>query len=291
MGWVTGAVGDEDTIVVLSNLVDGVVVRENSDRGSSANQAAKNVLLHTAVNEGNVVLGTGGLDNEGSLGADTLDQVNLTRVDVAFVLVGIILLANGDTGKGRTLLSKEGDDLSGINARDGRHTLSGAPLAEGLDSGPVAVVEGNVGDDNTSALDMGGLEVLEEVELVSLVGRDSVVANQGLSEDENLASVRGVGHGLGVTDERGGENGFTRDVGIGAKGLASEERTISNSQSSRDRRSWSSGRSSFEGHLPALAARSKGLPGQVSDLEESARSRRGLGRGVGKLLGQLGEHG
>lgn len=36
MGRVTGAVGDEDTIVVLSNLVDGVVVGEDGDGSTSA---------------------------------------------------------------------------------------------------------------------------------------------------------------------------------------------------------------------------------------------------------------
>ena len=119
-----------------------------------------------------------------------------------------------------------GDDSTGVDARDSRHALASAPLAETLDGGPVAVVEGDIGDDNTSALDMRGLEVLEQVELVSLVGGNTVVADEGLGEDENLAAVREIGHGLGVTDKRGGENSLSRDVGVGAEGLALEDGTI-----------------------------------------------------------------
>ena len=54
VGWVTGAVGDEDTVEVVGDLVDGVVEGEDSDTGTTADQAAKNVLLDTAVDESNV---------------------------------------------------------------------------------------------------------------------------------------------------------------------------------------------------------------------------------------------
>jgi len=45
MGRVTGTVGDEDTVKVLRNLVDGVVVREDGNGSTSADQATKDVLL------------------------------------------------------------------------------------------------------------------------------------------------------------------------------------------------------------------------------------------------------
>lgn len=94
MSRVTGTVGDEDTVKVLRNLVDGVVVGEDSDGSTSADQAAKNVLLDTTVDEGNVKRGTRGLNNEGSLGGNTLHKVDLTRVDEALVLIGIVLFTN-----------------------------------------------------------------------------------------------------------------------------------------------------------------------------------------------------
>jgi len=136
---------------------------------------------------------------------------------------------------------------------------------------------------------VGGLEVLEKVELVTGGRGNTVVSNQGLGEDENLASVGGVGHGLGVSNEGGGENSFTRNVGVGTESLALENGTISNGKSGGERSSRSSSSNGGERHVPALAA-SNSLLGQVSDLKHSsARSRRGLGRGFGKGS-QSGEH-
>jgi hypothetical protein len=289
MGRVTGTVGDEDTVKVLRNLVDGVVVREDSDGSTSADQAAKNVLLDTTVDKGNVKRGTGRLNNEGSLGGNTLHKVDLTGVDEALILIGIVLFTNRDSSQGRALLTKVSNNGTGINTRDSGNALSGAPLAQTLDGSPVAVVDSDIGDNDTSALNVGGLEVLEKVELVAGGGGNTVVANQGLGEDEDLSSVGGVGHGLGISNERGGEDGFTRNVGVGAESLALEDGTISNSKSSGERSSRSSSSNSRERHSPALAA-SNSLLRQVSDLKHSsARSRRGLGRGVGKGS-QSGEH-
>lgn len=224
--WVAGAVGDEDTVKVVGNLVDRVVVREDGERSTTADQAAEDVLLDTAVDQSNVEVSVGRLNHEGSLGADTLDQVDLARVDKAFVLIGIVLVANGDPSEGRTLLSEEGDNGSSIDAGNGGNTLASTPIAQTLDGGPVAVLKGDVGDNNTSTLNVRRLKVLQKVVLVTLTGGNAVVANQGLGEDEDLATVRGVGHGFGVADERSGEDGLARDVSVGAKGLASENGAI-----------------------------------------------------------------
>jgi len=289
MGRVTGTVGDEDTIEVLRDLMDGVIIGKDCDGSTSADQATKDILLDTAVDQSNVERSTGGLNNEGSLGGDTLDQVDLAGINETLILVGIVLFSNGDPSQGRALLSEVGDNSAGINARDGGNSLSGAPLAKTLDGSPMAVVDSDIGDNDTSTLNVGGLEVLEKVILVSDGGGNAVVANQGLSEDEDLASVGGVGHGLGVANKRGGEDGLTRDVGIGAESLALENRTVSNGESGGDRSSRSSSSSSSEGHSPALATSNSFLR-QVSDVKHgSARSRRGLGRGFGKGS-QSGEH-
>lgn len=226
MSWVTGAVGDEYTIKVLGNLVDGVVVREDGDGGTSANQAAQDVLLNTAVDKSDVQGGTGALDNEGSLGGDSLDKVDLAGINEALVLVGIVLVTNRDPSKGRTLLSEVGDDGTSVNTRDGGDTLAGAPLTEALDGSPMAVVQGHIGDDDTGTLDVGRLEVLEKVVLVTLVRGHTVVANQGLCKDQDLASVGGIRHGLRVSHKGGGEDGLARDVGVGTESLASEDGTI-----------------------------------------------------------------
>jgi hypothetical protein len=154
VGWVTRTVGDEDTVVVLRNLVDGVVVRKDGDGGTAVDQASQNVLLDTTVNESNVEIGTGRLDDKRGFGAHALDEVDLTRVDEALVFVGIVLFTNGNPSKGRTLLSEEGDNLTSINAGDGGNTLTGTPLAQTLNSSPVTVVERYIGHDNTSTLNV-----------------------------------------------------------------------------------------------------------------------------------------
>jgi hypothetical protein len=90
----------------------------------------------------------------------------------------------------------------------------------------MAVPQSIVLDDDTGGLDVGRLEVAEQAVLVPGGGGDAIVANQWLGEDENLATVGGIGHRLGVSDERGGEDGLARDVGLGAERLAREDGSI-----------------------------------------------------------------
>lgn len=194
MGRVTRSVGDEDAVEVVSDLVDGVLVREDGDSGTSADETSHDVLLDTAVNQGDVELGIGRGDHEGSFRADALDEVDLSGVNKALVFVLIVLFTDGDAGERRTLFSEIGDDVSGVDTRDGGNALTSAPVAERLDGGPMGIFRSNISDYNTGALDVRRLKVLEEVVLVSLVGGDSVVADQGLCEDENLATVGRVGH-------------------------------------------------------------------------------------------------
>lgn len=62
--------------------------------------------------------------------------------------------------------------------------------------------------------------------LVAGVGGDAVVADQRLCEDEDLATVGGVGHRLGVADEGGREDGFTGNVRLGSERLAFEDGAV-----------------------------------------------------------------
>ena len=232
VGGVTGAVGDEDTIEVVGDLVDGVVEGKDSDAGATANQAAENVLLDTAVNDGNVRVRVGSGNVEGLLGADLTNQVNLLGVSEGLILVGVVLLADSDTGKRRTLLTQVGNNGTSVNTRDSRHTLTSTPLAQTLDGSPVTVLLGDIGDDDTSSLQVGRLEVLQESIGVLLGGGDTVVADQRLGENQNLTTVGGIGQGLGVTDQGGGEDSLAGDVGAGTEGLSGKHRTITDSESS-----------------------------------------------------------
>ena len=232
VGGVTGTVGDEDTVKVVSHLVDRVVVGEDGDTGATVDQATQDVLLDTTVDHGNMALGVTGADMERRLGADLTDKVDLLGIGESLVLIGIVLLTDGDTGQRRTLLTKIGDNGTSVDTRDGGNTLTGTPFSETLDGRPVAVTLGHIGNDDTSSLKVGGLEVLEQAVTVLLRGGDTVVANQRLGEDQNLATVGGIGQGLGVTDQRGGEDGFTGNVGASSKGLSVKDGTISDGESS-----------------------------------------------------------
>jgi len=81
----------------------------------------------------------------------------------------------------------------------------------------VAVLGGVIRHDDAADLDPLGLKVLEEAKLVSVAVRDAVVANQRLGEDDDLATVGGISHGLGVTHQAGGEHQLPRDRQRGAK--------------------------------------------------------------------------
>lgn len=231
VSWVTGAVGDEDTVEVVGHLVDGVVEGEHRDAGTTADQTTQNVLLDTTVDDGDVALRIGGAHVERSLGADLADQVDLFRIGESLVLVSVVLLADGDTSEGRTPLTQIGDDSPSIDTGDGRNAFTSTPLAERLDSSPVAVLLSHIGHNHASGLQVGGLEILEKTVLVPLSRRHAVVANQGLSEDQDLTTVGRIGQRLGIPNQRGGEDGFTGDVGASSEGLAVENRTISNRES------------------------------------------------------------
>ncbi len=160
MGRVTRAVGDEHTIEVVGDLVDRVVVREHGDRCATADQAAQDVLLDTTVDQGNVEGGVGVGNDERSLGAHALDQVDLTGVDETLILVGIVLVTNRNPGERGTLLTEVCDNGTGIDASNGGDALPSAPVTQALNGRPVAVFLSDIGHDNSGALDVGRLEVL-----------------------------------------------------------------------------------------------------------------------------------
>lgn len=270
---VTGTVGDEDTIEVVSHLVDGEVKGEHGHAGTAVDQAAQDVLLDTTIDDSHVTLGVTTAHMEGSLGADLANKVNLLRVGEGLILIGIVLFTDGDAGQRGSLLTQIGDDGASVNARNGGDALASAPFPKALDGSPVAVPFGHVGHDHTGSLQVGRLKVLEQAMLVLFERRHTVVPNERLGEDQDLTPVGRVGQGLGVTHERGGENSLPRDVGAGSKGLTVEDRTIS------DRK-----RGPFRGRL--LRHRS----GHETGLETSFDGREGRGPGGQCLAQTSGEH-
>lgn len=233
MGWVTGAVGNEYTVEVVGDLVDRVVEWEHSDTGSTVDETTENVLLDTTVDDSNVELGITVAHVERRLGAHLADKVDLLGIGECLVLIGIVFFANGDTGQRRSLFTEIGDNGTGINTRDCGDTLTSAPLAKTLNSGPVAVLLGDIGDNNTSRLKIRRFKVFQKTVIVLLEGWHTVVANQGLGKDQDLSPVGGVGQRLRVADQRGGEDSLTRDVGTSSKRLAMENWSIPNGEGGR----------------------------------------------------------
>jgi len=233
VGWVTGTVGDEDTIEVVGNLVDGVIEGEDGDTRATADQAAENVLLDATVNNSNVRVRVASGNVERLLGADLTNQVDLLGIGESLILIGIVLFTNGDTSQRRTLLTQIGDNGTGINSRNSRHTFTSTPLAQTLDGSPVTVLLGDIGNNNTSGLEVGGFEIFQKSVGVLLSGGNTIVADQRLGENQDLTTIGGIGQGLGVSDQRGGENSLARDVGASTEGLSGKHRTITDGESGR----------------------------------------------------------
>lgn len=161
VGGVAGAVGDEDSVKVVGNGVDGVVVGKDRDVGAAGDEGAENVFLDAAVNDGDVGVGTMTCrDVEGGLCGDFVDEVDGAWVEESFVLVCVVLFADGDAGEGGAAFTEKRDEGAGVYAGDCGDAFALAPVSEGLYSGPVGVAQGDVSDDDTDALDVGGFKVL-----------------------------------------------------------------------------------------------------------------------------------
>lgn len=150
----------------------------------------------------------------------------MLRVDEGFVLVGVVFLADCEASQGATFFTEVGDDGAGVDAGDGCNAFASTPGGEGLNGRPVGVLECVVSYDDTGTLDVWRLKVAEQSVLVTDVAWDTVVADQWLGEDEDLTTVRWVGHGLWVADKGGGEDCLAGDAGLGSKGLAVENWSI-----------------------------------------------------------------
>lgn len=189
MGWVTRAIRDEYTIEVVGYLVDGEIIWEDRNTGTTTDQASQNVLLDTAIDDSDMHITIVGADVEWSLGTDFLHQVDLLGIDESLVLIGVVFLSNCDSGQRRSNFSQVSDDGTGIDTGDGRNTFTSTPLAQTLHSSPVTVFLGIVCNNNTHALDVWGFEVFEEAVIISSGRGDTVVTDERLGEDKDLSTV------------------------------------------------------------------------------------------------------
>lgn len=145
---------------------------------------------------------------EWRLGADFSDQVDLLWINKCLIFILVVLFSDADPSKTGSLLSQVSDNSSSVNTSNGWDAFSRAPLAQAFDGGPVRVFLCHIRDDHANSLNVGTFEVLIEPVLISVAGRDTIVPNQRLGKDQDLAPIRWIGEGLGIADERSSKHGF-----------------------------------------------------------------------------------
>src|SRR5436190_18890013 len=78
MGWIAGAIGNEDAIKVMGHFMNRIVVRENSHTSSPGDKTSENVFLDTTIDHGDMAgAATGATNMERSFRADSAYQVDL----------------------------------------------------------------------------------------------------------------------------------------------------------------------------------------------------------------------
>ena len=240
---VTRSVGDKNSIKMMGDFVNTIVIGENGDTSPSPYQAAKNIFFHTAIDDSNVQIAIARTDMEWCLGADFADQIDLLWINEGFTLldlIRIILLANGNTGQRRTLFSQICDygtsihccawatdkinPVRGFGLTSGycRHSLPCTPFAEALNSSPVTILFRHIRHHYPHSLQMRRFKVSQQPIFITSWRWHSIIANKRLCEDENLATIRWVGQWFWVTNQRSGEYGFTGNVQFGPERLAAE---------------------------------------------------------------------
>lgn len=121
-----------------------------------------------------------------------------------------------DASKEGTTLANllgEGTSIDAVNSGD---VVIREPLGQGLLCGPMRVLPRVRTDDEAGNVDAIRLKVFGQSMVVDdgLVG-DTVVADEGVGEDEDLATVGRVRQGLGVADHAGVEHHLAGDRGVG----------------------------------------------------------------------------
>lgn len=206
--WVSGTVGKEETVELIADLVEIVVPGEDGDGSSTTSEGTEDVGLGTKVEEGNldVSLGVEGVD---LLGRHLVDKV----LDGGIPVLGsigsdLVSFSSSELGEGRSVVAEEGGDGASVDSGDSRDSMAIAPLVERLDSLVVRVALREVTDNDSGALHSVRLE--NDGRAIGLgdgrVVGDSVVADEGGGEDDELRAVGGVGHRLGVGGDGGGED-------------------------------------------------------------------------------------
>ena len=185
-------VRQEQAIVLVTDLVEVVVPRQDGDGGAAAHERAQDVRLCAEVEHCDLDVAAG-VQHVGFLGGDLVDKVLLRRIP-KFVFSwcrGGRIGADGEAAEGSTLIAQEASDGTSVHAGDTWHTVALAPLGEGFDGEVMGKLFGDICNDDRRALDALRFEVDTDVVAIDwcLVVGNSVVADERCCKNEDLSPV------------------------------------------------------------------------------------------------------
>lgn len=197
---ITGTVGKEQTVKLVSDSVEVKVPRKNSDNSITSDKRSENVGLGTKVEDSDTGSRTILVEDIRLLGRRLCNKVLLGGIPVlGFLRCRFAsLVTDSETTEGSTLVPQQAGDSPSVDTSDTRDIVSLTPLVKTFNSLVVAVLEGNIGHDNTGTLNLLRFKERDTRELRRGVGRDTVVTNHRRGEDEDLTKVRGISHRVGV---------------------------------------------------------------------------------------------
>lgn len=197
---VTGTVGKEQTVKLVSDCVEVKVPRKDSDNSITSDKRSENVGLDTKVKDGDTGSRTFLIEDIRLLGRSLGDKVLLGGIPVLRFLRSRFasLVTNGKTTESSTLVPQQARDSPSVDTSNTGDIVSLTPLVKTLNGLVVAVLEGNVGNDNTGTLNLFRFKEGDTWELRRDIGRDTVVANHRGGEDKDLTEIRRVSHRVGV---------------------------------------------------------------------------------------------
>ena len=218
VGWISRAIGQENSIILVCDFLNRVVVRVDSDTSPSSNETSNDILFDSAIDESNIQIRVASLDMEWMFRADLLYKIDFARIEERFIFVCVIFFSDNDTSETGSSFTEKGNNSTCVDAGDGRDARTRTPSRKGLDCSPVRVFGCIVGNDDACALDIGGFEVSEEIIFITFVYRgNTIVSKKRLGEDEDLTFIGWIGHGLWIPDNGSGEDCLTADVSIGTE--------------------------------------------------------------------------
>ena len=195
------SVGEEEPVVLIPDGVEIEIPGEDGDPCVSTDEGTDNVGLCSEIEQGDVDVSLG-VERVDLFRRRLSDEVLEGRIPV--LLIGRsglsdILGTDGQSTERGALITEQRGDRPGVDARDPGDAVTGTPFVQSLDGGVVGVLGGHVRDDDTGALDARALEDRDPgfVGTRQVLG-DTVVADHGRGEDEDLTEVRWVRHRFSV---------------------------------------------------------------------------------------------